>query len=68
MVLYVEALKANVVNFMLVVRVLKGLCDQLGIDVGGYTESMESSRANLVVLDGLLAAGIAELEVPQKKG
>ncbi|MBA7676990.1 hypothetical protein ES703_85238 [subsurface metagenome] len=65
-VLYVESLRLNVVDFIQVATALNRVCDVAGIEVGGYTESMETCQANLVVLDELLAAGITELEVPEK--
>lgn len=68
MVLYVESLRANVVNFVEVASLLVRVLDTLGVEHAGYGESIDNCKANLVVLDGLLAAGVTELEVPQKSG
>lgn len=67
MVLYIEALRWNVTNFIQVATTLKAVLERLGVEAVGYDESIETCRANLVVLDGLLAAGITKLEVPEKK-
>lgn len=68
MVLYVESLRTNVVNFIEVATLLEKILDTVGVEHGGYGESIQICEANLVVLDGLLAAGITEVEVPQKTG
>lgn len=68
MVLYLQALRDNCMDYLrvagLAARVLSG-------DVllsGQLDESINTCRCNLEVLDGLLAAGITELKVPEKSG
>lgn len=63
MVLYIEALRENLLNYVAVAGQLKELAEKVGEQVRGYEESMENTRANLRVLDELRARGIVELKV-----
>jgi len=68
MVLYIEALKSNCVGYRQLAILVKGL---IGSDEGlleALEEGVRVADMNLVVIEALLAAGITELEVPQKSG
>ncbi|MBA7709157.1 hypothetical protein ES703_118069 [subsurface metagenome] len=67
MVLYVEALKANCRDYLCLAAVAARVLDGDVLLSGQLGDSVRTCHANLVVLEGLLAAGITELEVPQKK-
>lgn len=66
MVLYIEALRANIEAYRRVSVELRGLMDRYGYGYSGFDNALGVAERNLAVLDELLAAGITELEVPEK--
>ena len=66
MVLYIEALKSNCVGYRQLAILVNGF---IGSDPGlaaAIADGVAVADQNLVVLEGLLAAGITELEVPKE--
>ena len=68
MVLYIEALRVNIEKYVFLAAGVKSLLDAVGVEGVGFSRAMAVSRENLRQLEGLLAAGITELEVPEKTG
>lgn len=67
MVLYVEMIKENCENYLVVVHMLRALCEDHGLVHEGYEEAVANTKANIEICDQLLQSGIRELRIPRLK-